>query len=56
MIEVPNAKYEEMLSVATWAIEVGELSTAKDVLDFFEKPWHYNALFFEYRVEEGVSQ
>lgn len=51
-----NENYEEMLSVATWAIDVGELSTAGDVLHFFEKPWHYLGLFAEYHLSEYLSE
>lgn len=47
-----NENYEKMLSVATWAIDVGELSTAREVLAFFEKPWNYPELFLGYTISE----
>lgn len=33
-----------LISVAEQAIDDGELVHASDVLDFFEKPWHYPEL------------
>lgn len=34
-----------VLSVATWAADVGEMTTAREVVDFFEKPWHWPEYF-----------
>jgi hypothetical protein len=36
-------------SVALYAVDQGELGTAREVLAFFEKPWHYQELYEQFQ-------
>jgi hypothetical protein len=38
-----------VLSVAQHAVDQGELHSAQEVIDFFEKPWHYPELLLLWR-------
>lgn len=44
-----HTDHATLVSVATLAIDTGELSTASDVLAFFEKPWHFPELWHTYQ-------
>lgn len=41
-----------VLSVADWAVDCGELTTAAEVLYFFEKPWKYEELYERFREDQ----
>lgn len=31
----------EVLELAEWLVNSGQLSTAREVVDYLEKPWHF---------------
>jgi hypothetical protein len=39
-------------SVAAWAVDMGELNTAQEVLSFWEKPWKYPELHNAWELEQ----
>lgn len=45
-----------VLSVATWAVDMGEMTTAREVLDFFEKPWHWPEHHAGWQAEGDVAE
>jgi hypothetical protein len=44
-----------IMSVAHWAVDVGELNNAHDLIAFMERPWHYPALFEEWCGSPTIS-
>lgn len=46
---------DTVLAVAYYAVDQGELTTANDVLAFFEKPWHYPELHDAWVSREVVG-
>jgi hypothetical protein len=42
-------------SVATYAVEQGEVTTLEDLLYLFEKPWKYEELYEAYLEEAGEN-
>lgn len=45
--ESPTSVHE----LAMWLVERNDLDTASAVLDYFEKPWHYEYEWNEYCAE-----
>lgn len=41
--------HANVVAVAEWANEVGEITTASEAIAFFEKPWHYPEWWAEYQ-------
>lgn len=40
--------YDRVLSAAYWAVDRGRICDVREVLYFFEKPWHYPEIFEGY--------
>ena len=38
-----------LVSTADWAVDVGELGSAQEVVYFFEKPWCFDDLYEQWR-------
>lgn len=51
----PEYSYERVVAVAHWGVDNGRLFDAKEVLHFFEKPWHYPEVFEGFDADPGNS-
>lgn len=47
--EAPN--FETMFSFAYWLIDRNQLISPEDVVEYFEKPWHWSGEYQEYLTE-----